>query len=62
MQSMGKSGFIQKVESQIQEHFWGENKFVQEHFRHVIRTFFFTILLTEPFRPVKQSRSQKLVL
>ena len=47
----------------IQEHFWGENKFVQEHFRHVIRTFYLQYLLsTEPFRPVKQSRSQKLVL
>ena len=24
----------------IQEHFWGKNKFVQEHFRRVIRTFY----------------------
>ena len=24
----------------IQEHFWGENKIFQEHFRHVIRTFY----------------------
>ena len=38
--NVSQSGFIQKVESQIQEHFWGENKFVQEHFRRVIRTFY----------------------
>ena len=48
------SGFIQKVESQIQEHsrtFLGENKFVQEHFRRVIRIFYLQYYQQSHFVP-----------
>ena len=61
---VSRSGFIQKVESQIQEHsrtFLGGNFFsgtFPARHPHIL----FTILSTEQFRLVKQSRSQKLVL
>ena len=35
----------------IQEHFWGENKFVQEHFRRVIRTFYLQYYQQSHFVP-----------
>ncbi len=47
-------GFIQKVESQIQEHsrtFLGENKCFQEHFRRVIRTFYLQYYQQSHFVP-----------
>ena len=59
------SGFIQKVESQIQEHsrtFLGGKQICSRTFPARHPHILFTILSTEPFRPVKQSRSQKLVL
>ena len=58
-------GFIQKVESQIQEHsrtFLGGKQICSRTFPARHPHILFTILSTEPFRPVKQSRSQKLVL
>ena len=35
----------------IQEHFWGGNKFVQEHFRRVIRTFYLQYYQQSHFVP-----------
>ena len=58
------AGFIQKVESQIQEHsrtFLGGKQICSRTFPARHPHILFTILSTEPFRPVKQSRSQKLV-
>ena len=54
-----------KVESQIQEHsrtFLGGKQFFSRTFPARHPHILFTILSTEPFRLVKQSRSQKLVL
>ena len=40
---LGDQGSYKKLNvkfKNIQEHFWGENTIFQEHFRHVIRTFY----------------------
>ena len=69
MQTMGGGGIegtrIQIVEYQIQEHsrtFLGGGIFFSRTFPARHPHILFTILSTEPFRIVKQSRSQKLVL
>ena len=42
----------------IQEHFWGENKFVQEHFRRVIRTFYLQYYQQSHFVPLNKSLTE----
>ena len=49
--------FIQKVEYQIQEHFW--EKCVQEHFRRVIRSFYLQFVYLD-YKPLLIKSQDKL--